>query len=64
METEPIKPEPITPHKGGRTIMTTVRMTPETAAMLKRLSDDGVTLGDIVDGAVRLNHEMRYGANK
>lgn len=52
----------IVPHKGGRSVMTSVRITPEINAMLEQLRKDGVTLSDIVDGAVRLNHEMRYGA--
>lgn len=43
----------VTPHKGGRSVMTSVRITPEINAMLEQLRKDGVTLSDIVDGAVR-----------
>lgn len=50
----------VTPHKGGRSIMTSVRITPEIHAMLERLRKDNVPLSDIVDGAVRLNYQMRY----
>jgi len=43
----------ITPHKGGRIIKKSTDVTPETAAILRRLSDLGVSLGDLVEEAAR-----------
>lgn len=44
----------ITPHKGGRTVQRSTTVTPEVGDMLKYLKKEhGISLGDIVDEAVR-----------
>ena len=41
----------ITPHKGGRTIPKTARVTPKTNELLKVLKTHGVSLGDLIEAA-------------
>jgi hypothetical protein len=50
--TYPVRRE-ITPHKGGRTVKKSTDVTPEVASMIVKLSEQGVSLGDIVEAAVR-----------
>lgn len=47
---------PITAHKGGRSVSKRTDVTPEVAEMLADLKARGVSLGDIVDEAVRERH--------
>lgn len=43
----------ILPHKGGRRVKKSTDVTPEVDKMLAALSEHGISLGDIVDEAVR-----------
>ena len=48
------KPPPtVTPHKGGRSIKKSTDVTPETARTIAELKKQGVSLGDLVEWAVK-----------
>lgn len=58
---EPIPMRKITAHKGGRTVTTTLRLTPETARLAGILREEhGLSMADLLDAAVKQKmYELR-----
>lgn len=60
-QAEPIPMRKITAHKGGRTVTTTLRLTPETARLAGILREEhGLSMADLLDAAVKQKmYELR-----